>query len=135
MQLQKTQSVYNKDENDLILFETKEGVTQYCANADERRQKEYELRKRTEKNIWLTVPQNKLYVRNPDSLISEYELKAIKDKQDKLEQYVKAQQKKETKKDEEKDKDKESKAGDKSQKKDGKDTESKKQSKKSKNYT
>lgn len=42
----------------------------------------------------MTVPQNKLYIRNPASLISEYELKAIKDKQDLMEKEVKASQSK-----------------------------------------
>lgn len=43
-----------------------------------------EYKKKTERNIWLTVPTNKLYVRNPDSLITHLELEAISKKYDKI---------------------------------------------------
>ena len=78
------------------------------------------------------MPQNKLYIRNPDSLISEYELKAIKLKEDKIDKAVKdAQQNKDTKKEEGKKEDGHSTKGDKASKKDGKENEQpKKQQKK-----
>ena len=46
----------------------------------------------------MTVPNNKLYIRNPASLISDYELKAIKNKQDAIEQRVKADKEKKQRK-------------------------------------
>jgi len=52
------------------------------ANADERREKAREAKKRIEKHIWLTVPTKALYVRDPASLISELERAAIADKYD-----------------------------------------------------
>lgn len=59
-----------------------ENATYGGANADERREKEREHRKRIERHIWLTVPTKTLYVREPASLISELERAAIKEKYD-----------------------------------------------------
>jgi len=59
-----------------------ENVTHGGANADERREKAREHKKRIEKHIWLTVPTKALYVRDPASLISELERAAIGDKYD-----------------------------------------------------
>ena len=78
----------------MIFFDSSENVYFPGANLDEKRQKELEFKKKTEKNIWMTVPYNKLYIRNPASLISDYELKAIKNKQDAIEQGVKADKEK-----------------------------------------
>lgn len=69
----------------------------------------------------MTVPSNKLYIRNAASLISQRELDAIKEKQDKIERSALfASQNKEAKKDEGKDKDNQSVKGEKASKKDGK---------------
>lgn len=129
--LSKTQSSY-KDDGDKILFDTTENIQHQGANPDEKKQKEIEYKKKTERNVWLTVPTNKLYIRNPDSLISEQELKAIKDKNDEYERIAiaemqdkmdhgkaKAAIKKEAaKKEDSKDKDGQSTKGDKGKKDD-----------------
>ena len=38
------------------MFETNEQVPNQGNNPDEKRQKELEFRKKTERNIWMTVP-------------------------------------------------------------------------------
>jgi hypothetical protein len=56
------------------LFNTTENLQYPGANQDEKKQKEADYKKKVERNIWLTVPSNKLYIRNAESLISEKEL-------------------------------------------------------------
>ena len=79
--MQKTQTIGNTlAELDMILFETTEKKNIQGANPDEKKLNELNYKKTVEKNVWLTVPTSKLYIRNPDSLISPFELKAISDK-------------------------------------------------------
>jgi len=62
----------------------------------------------------MTVPSNKLYIRNASSLISQRELDAIKEKQDKIEKSaLLASRNKEVKKEEGKEKDNQSVKGEK----------------------
>lgn len=78
--LSKTHSSY-KEEAENVLFDTTENIQHQGANPDEKKQKELEYKKKTERHIWLTMPTNKMYIRNPGSLISEYEKNADKKKQ------------------------------------------------------
>ena len=54
-----------------ILFDTTKNMQKKIQhpgnNPDDRKLSEIEYRKRTERNIWLTMPTNEMYIRNPDS--------------------------------------------------------------------
>ena len=73
-QLTKTHSTttqLREETGEGILFDTTKNMQKKIQhpgnNPDDRKLSEIEYRKRTERNIWLTMPTNEMYIRNPDS--------------------------------------------------------------------